>query len=140
MRDTNQKLIAKHELTLGAYYFYNNYFIAEIKEGETISLDKLDELTKLVLKYYSKGQPFSYISNRIHSHSIQPHQYAECPLFFLENFIGYAVVTYNPYSTKFIEVEKHFAKRPFYNFSNLKDAIAWTNLELHKISKQSATY
>ena len=130
-------LIAKHEINLGTFYFYTNYFVSEVKEGITISLDKLDEIIPLVLKYYENGEPFSYISNRINSHSILPHQYGECPLLHLDNFVSYATVTYSHLCSKSIEVEKHFAKRPFYNFSSLQEAITWVHSELDDIKNKS---
>jgi len=47
----------------------------------------------------------------------------------MDNFKGYGVVTYNPLSEKSVEVEKHFAKKPFFSFKNLEDAIRWAEKE-----------
>jgi len=126
MKLENDKLIEKHDLNLGVYYFFENYFIAEIKEGEIITLQKLDDLIPLILKHYGNGKPFSYISNRVNSHSISPVDYLDCPLNSMKNFSGYGVVTYNKISEKSVHVEKHFARKPFYQFNTLEDAINWS--------------
>ncbi|WP_299261296.1 hypothetical protein [uncultured Aquimarina sp.] len=128
----SDNFIQKYDLNLGTYYFYNQYIIAEINEGEIITLNKLNDLIPLVLKHYSNGQPFTYISDRINSHSIIPTDYLDCPLIYMDNFRGYGVVTYNKVSEMSIEVEKHFAKKPFYHFRDLKDAIEWTKKEATK--------
>ncbi len=126
MKTGNDKLIEVRNLKLGTYYFYEQYFIAEVNEGEVITLKKLDDLIPLILKHYGDGKSFSYISNRINSHSIAPIDYLYCPLNTMENFNGYGVVTYTEACEKSIVVEQHFAKKPFYQFSDLKDAINWT--------------
>ncbi|WP_109298831.1 hypothetical protein [Aquimarina sp. AU474] len=126
MQPKNDKLIKKYDLTLGTYYFFEGYFIAEIREGEVITLEKLNDLIPLVLKHYGDGKPFSYISNRVNSHSISPVDYLSCPLNGMENFNGYGVVTYSNLCEKSIQVEKHFAKKPFHQFNDLEDAINWT--------------
>lgn len=128
----NDNFIQKYDLNLGTYYFYNNYIIAEIKEGAVITLGKLYDLIPIVQKHYGNGQPFTYISDRIYSHSIIPTDYLDCPLINMSNFKGYGVVTYNQASEMSIEVEKHFSQRPFHNFKNLKDAINWTKNEAIK--------
>ncbi len=126
MKLKNDKLIEKYNLNLGTYYFFESYFIAEINEGEVITLEKLNDLIPLVQKHYGDGKPFSYISNRINSHSISPVDYLSCPLNGMENFNGYGVVSYSRLCEKSIQVEKHFAKKPFYQFENLDQAINWS--------------
>lgn len=64
-----------------------------MKEGETIIIDKLDDLIPLIVKYYGDGRPFTYISDRIHSHVIAPMDYLRFPLNIMRNFKAYAVVT-----------------------------------------------
>lgn len=122
---TADTLLNSYDLKLGKYYFYENYFIAEVKEGEVITLDKLDDLIPLVIKHYGDGRPFTYISDRIHSHAIAPMDYLSCPLNTMKNFMAYAVVTYNKFSEMTTEIEKHFAKRPFLKFQDITDAVVW---------------
>ncbi|MGY3792918.1 hypothetical protein [Aquimarina sp. 433] len=123
-------LIEKFNHTLGTYYFYEEYIIAEINEGVTITLSKLQDLMPIIQKHYGDGKPFTYISNRIHSHSIIPTDYLDCPFTYMENFRGYGVVIYNEVNEISTEIEKHFAKKPFYNFRNLEDAILWSKKEV----------
>ncbi|KAA1246685.1 hypothetical protein [Aquimarina sp. RZ0] len=118
--------IQKYDLNLGTYYFYENYFVAEINEGEVINLEKLSDLIPIVLEHYGDGRPFTYISDRINSHAITPIDYLNCPLISMENFRGYAVVTYNKAYEMSIHIEKHFAQRPFFYFNNLQDATDWS--------------
>ncbi|WP_299249580.1 hypothetical protein [uncultured Aquimarina sp.] len=122
--------LGRFEINLGLFYFYKNYIIAEIKEGEIISVEKLDQLMPLILKYYKNGSPFTYISNRINPHSINPLDYIQCPFIYLENFIGYSAIHYNEITRKSIEIEKYFAQRPFSIFNNIDDAIRWTYNEV----------
>ncbi|MEB3344504.1 hypothetical protein U6A24_03475 [Aquimarina gracilis] len=126
MQNGKDKLIERHNLNLGTYYFFEGYFIAEVKEGEVITLEKLNDLIPLIFKYYGNGRPFSYISNRINSHSISPIDYLNCPLNEMENFNGYGVVTYTKICETSVQVEKHFAKKPLYQFNNLEEAINWS--------------
>lgn len=128
----DDKLIKKYDLDMGTYYFYDQYIIAEIKEGEVITLGKCQDLIPIVQKHYSDGKPFTYISDRINSHSIIPTDYLNCPFIYMDNFKGYGVVTYNSISKISTEIEKHFAQRPFRNFKKLKDAIEWTKKEVIK--------
>ncbi|SEL82364.1 hypothetical protein SAMN04487910_3366 [Aquimarina amphilecti] len=128
--NTQDTLIRQYDLNLGTYYIYNKYIIAEIKEGVTITLGKLQDLIPIVQKHFGNGQPFTYLSNRINSHSIIPTDYLDCPFLNMENFKGYGVITYNLLTEKSTEIEKHFAQKPFYNFTNLQDAIEWSKEQI----------
>ncbi len=123
------KLIEKYDLDFGTYYFYDQYIIAEINEGEVITLRKCQDLIPIVQKHYGNVKSFTYISDRIYSHSIIPTDYLNCPFIYMDNFKGYGVVTYNLISTISTEIEKHFAQRSFRNFDNLKGAIDWAKNE-----------
>lgn len=122
--------VEKFNINLGTFYFYKNYIISEIKEGTVISLDKLNELMPIVSKFYKEKESFTYISNRIHSHSMVPMDYQKCPFNNFENFIGYGAVCYNDTTRKSVEVEKYFATKPLKDFKNLNEAIKWTNKEV----------
>ena len=125
----------KFEVDLGTFYFYKNYIVSEIKEGTVLTIDKLNDVIPVVSKYYKEKELFSYISNRIYSHSIVPMDYKECPFNNFENFIGYDAVCYNDITKKSVEIEKHFSTKPLKDFSNLDDAIKWTHKEVSTRNK-----
>lgn len=124
--NSKDSFFGSFEINIGNFHFYKNYILAEIKEGEVINIEKLDQLMPLILKYYKNGSAFTYISNRINSHSINPLDYIQCPFIHLENFIGYSAIPYNKITQKSIEIERHFAKRPFIISNNIDEAIRWT--------------
>ncbi len=123
---TNKKLINKHELDIGLFYFYENFIVAEVKENVNLTFESGKELFQLALDYYKSVVPYVYISNRIHSYSVKPTEHYKLENIF-PNFQGYAIVTYDNVSYKVAELEKLFTNRPTRVFNNLDDAIAWVD-------------
>jgi len=56
---------------LGEFEFFRGYFIGRINEGSVAGSDFVDELSKLIQKYY-QGQQIIYISDRVNSYSLDP--------------------------------------------------------------------
>ena len=120
----NRKLINKHELPIGLFYFYKNHIISEIKEGVTLTFENCSDLFKLLHSYYNTTIPFVYISNRKNSFSFVPTGHFKSSKLF-PNFIGYGVVTYDTINTKIATLEQSFLDNETKIFDNLEDALAW---------------
>ncbi|GAA0726701.1 hypothetical protein GCM10009430_33980 [Aquimarina litoralis] len=122
--DFNRKLIHKHELDIGIFYFYKNHIISEIKEGVTLTFENCSALFDLLRSYYGTTIPFVYISNRKNSFSFVPTGHFKSSKLF-PNFIGYGVVTYNSINTKIATLEQSFLDNETAIFDNLNDALQW---------------
>lgn len=104
------------------FSIFNNFIIAVINEGITVMPEHNEVLLKLAKKYF-KNRPFAYITNRIHSYSVDPKVYFETSK--IENLVTFAVVSQQELSTSNTKVEKMFLNKPYKNFTNLLDAIHW---------------
>jgi hypothetical protein len=123
--DLVQKPLAEHKLDLGRFVFYMNMSIAEISEGTHVTYDKMANMLKIAENVYGNDIPFVYISNRIHSYSIDPLGYYEAIKKF-PNIKGYAIVSQNKQRRTLAVLEKLFIKKPIRVFDNLEEAIEWT--------------
>ncbi len=120
----SKKLIKKHQLDIGLFYFYENFIVAEIKENINLNFESGKELFQLAATYYKGITPYVYISNRINSYSVKPTEHYKLEDIF-PNFKGYAIVTYDGISQKIAELEKLFTNRPTHVFNTLDNAIEW---------------
>lgn len=120
----NRTLIKKYILDVGDFYFYENYMVAEVKEGIAFSFENAAEMLKVAKMHYSNTTPFVYISNRTNSYSFNPtSHFKTAPMF--PNLKGFASVTYDPINNEIAEMEQSFLNKPSRNFYNLEDAINW---------------
>ncbi len=121
----DKKLIKKHVLDIGSFYFYENFIVAEIKENVSLDFESGKELFLLAYEYYKNIIPYVYISNRVNSYSIKPTAHYKLNNI-LPNFKGYAIVVYDAINYEVSELEKLFTNRPTSIFNNLDDAIRWS--------------
>ncbi len=103
---------------------YNNIVIAQMNEGIALTYDLIDEMVETVVPSF-KGEPFVYITHRVHSYSVDPTIYIDVSQ--IENLVGFAVVSSNHMSLESTNVEKIFLKKPFEVFSNMEDSLHWAN-------------
>ena len=113
---------------IGELYFFENYLIAEFKEGVHIDFENFDETKTLVKKQFG-NYPFGFISNRINPYSILV---TDGPSFNKEfkNLKAYAVVSHTSISEKIFEIENHFFSFNRKRFNSLQDAINWVEQSL----------
>lgn len=115
--------------------FYDNYVISVINEGVNLTVEKSNIMAKIAMEFY-QSKPFVYITNRIHDYTVDPEVYQEISK--METLAGFVVISDSKGSIKHALIEKIFLDKPFQIFSNLEDAILWTeNLFSIKKSKKS---
>ncbi|WP_027395519.1 hypothetical protein [Aquimarina latercula] len=124
IHDFNKKLLHKHELAIGLFYFYKNHIISEVKEGVTLTFENCSELFEIIHSYYGTSTPFVYISNRKNSYSFVPTGHFKSSKLF-PNFIGYGVVTYDAINTKVATLEQSFLENETKIFDDLNEALLW---------------
>lgn len=107
---------------IGKIYIHNNYMIAEVNEGETVSQFKYKIVIEAAKTYY-KDKPFIYISNRINSYAVDPIVYKKTSE--IENLVGFAIVSKNRIALRNTEIESLFSSKPLELFTHLDDALAW---------------
>ncbi len=108
---------------------YSDFIIAVMFEGITLTAEKNDILLGIATKYF-KNSNFGYITNRIHSYSVDPSIYFETSK--IENLVAFAVVSSKQINVTNTQLEKIFYKKPFRHFIELEDAISWVKEEVSK--------
>ena len=111
-------------LPIGTFNIYDNYLVATMNEGSTVTKDSNKILEDLVEKYYPKKK-FIYITHRVNSYAVDPAVYSKTSK--IKNLAGFAVVANSRLALSNAEIEKLFLKKPFEIFRNLNDAINWAH-------------
>jgi len=110
----------------GTFYIFKEYVIGEISQGEHFTWDLAEKVIQRVYKHFgTQDIQVSYISNRIHSYSVQPQDWVH----FFKNrhkVNSVAVVAYNSSGMLSVVLEKLFSLSPMKKFKSLDDAIAWS--------------
>ncbi|PHS63946.1 MAG: hypothetical protein COB12_08790 [Flavobacterium sp.] len=101
---------------------YNDFIITVMNEGILLTPDKNEVLLEIAVDYF-KNKKFGYITNRIHSYSVDPRIYTETSK--IKNLVSFAVVSDNKIALSNTQIEKLFYKKPFKQFIDLQDAIIW---------------
>lgn len=122
--DIKQQPIAEHKLDLGRFVFYKNISISEVSEGTHVTFEKVADMLQIAQSVYGNDVPFVYISNRIHSYSIDPLGYYEAIKLF-PNLKAYAIVSQNNRRRTLAVLEKLFMKKPIRVFDDLEKAYEW---------------
>lgn len=114
------------------FSIFDNFLIAVMKEGITVLPEHNEVLIELANKYF-KNRPFAYITNRIHSYSVDPNIFKGTSK--IENLVAFAVVSQQELSIANASFEKVFLKKPHKSFTKLIDAIAWCEEKVAEASK-----
>ncbi|RSK38679.1 hypothetical protein [Mangrovimonas spongiae] len=125
--------LAKHVeatycLEIGDFHFFENYLIAEFKQGVCVSFSDLKEVYDLLLDYYN-GESYGFISNRINSYSIDVidmNKHFEK----LNQIHTYAIVTYNLSAKRVLAVEDYYFNLKRERFTSLLAASNWVTNEM----------
>ncbi|CDF80141.1 conserved hypothetical protein [Formosa agariphila KMM 3901] len=108
----------------GTLKLFDNYVLAQVNEGASITIDTNNILKDIATNYY-KGQPFVYISYRKYSYSVDPAVYLEASK--IKNLIGFAIVTDIPMALSNTRIERMFVKKIFETFEIISEAKIWAN-------------
>ena len=119
----NKKDHTCHNVTLGRLYLFDNYVVAEFKEGVDINFDNFSDVTEIIKKQFN-DQPFGFISNRLNSYSIDLTDATKFNTYF-PNLKAYAIVAYTAMTRRVFEVENHFFNFNREAFKNLELAAEW---------------
>jgi len=118
-------LIEGIEVTrFGLVYFFNEFVVTEINEGELYSSESSFELTKLIFDHYGPNTNIHVISNRINKYSVEPTYWFD----FYKNENANALkkvsfVYYNELAYSNAKLEQIFIKCKSECFKSLHDAI-----------------
>lgn len=112
-------------LDFGEFYVFDKYIIGEVYEGQHVGWDSVKILINKVYEHFGSSDiDVAYISNRIHSYSLQPKDWLN---FYRERhkIKSFSIVSYNKLGAMNIALERIFSKAPIRNFSNLETAVDW---------------
>lgn len=129
IRGKQQELLLEHTLDIGTFQFYENILVGEFYEGVHVTFENASEPIKMAQEFY-RNKPLVYISNRLHSYSMDPMAYRKASNMF-PDFQGFAIVSTNKYRRMLISLEKIFISKPTAVFYELSAAFEWAEEVLH---------
>jgi len=128
LADKNETLThTKLSLEIGEITIYENFVIAELHEGITVTLDSAQDLIKKATTYFG-DRPFVYISIRKNSYAVDPIIYIKISE--ITTLKAIAFVSNKLLDNYNIKIEKHFFKKPMEIFNSLPDALQWAKSNL----------
>jgi hypothetical protein len=120
----------------GEFLIYGNYVMGIINKGVVFDKKKYEILLEIFRGHF-KDRPFGYISNRIHSYTIDPMMYKNVSN--LDDLFAIAVVSNNSISVeRSYKIEQFFYKGHFRHYDNLNDAHKWLSplLSIHEMENK----
>ena len=108
----------------GNVSIHDNYLIAIMNEGVTISPELNDVLERIAKDYFS-NKKFVYITHRLNSYAVDPNIYFRTSK--IQNLAGFAVVSGKKIVIDNTDLESVFLSKPFKTFNNIEEAIEWVN-------------
>ncbi len=127
----NQQPIVEYVLETAKVVLYQNIVVVVGTEGTHVTYEKVTNVLRIVKEIYGTDIPFVYISNRIHSYSIDPLAYYEAIKLF-PNLKAYAIVSHNKRSRTLAVLEKLFMKKSIRVFDELEKAFEWAEQMITK--------
>lgn len=123
-----------YNLNIGDFYFYDNFFISEINEGEIIGKDAGLKFLDLINKHFGNNNPYGLISHRVYSYSTNLFELLQISNLF-KFLVANAVVAYSDLALKNFELETRLFEFKGKSFISLEDAIEWTKKEVNNLIK-----
>ncbi len=115
-------VVKTYTLDIGKVTVYDNYMVAILNEGITLTLERAFELVG-ISEIHFRYRPFVYITIRKNSYAVDPTLYTQ--IFLLENLKGIAIVSDKEVDAHNIIIEKHFFKKPMTLHKTLHEAVSW---------------
>jgi hypothetical protein len=111
----------------GVFYFFENFIVAEINEGEHFSYLKAKEIIDSCYKYYGNNPKIAYVSNRVNSYSLELTLYSKMKRDGHQLIVASAVIIYDQIGLKIATLEKSFSKHSLKRCYTLDEAIVWVS-------------
>ncbi|WAC02824.1 hypothetical protein N7U66_04060 [Lacinutrix neustonica] len=118
------------ELEFCKIRLFEDYVICNVNEGVTLCPEKSHVITVFLLNHFQK-KPFVYITERIHSYSVDPSIYSRSSQ--VESLKGFAVVAFNYFAASSANYEKNFLQKPFEVFNETSAAEHWAKNLLNAV-------
>ncbi len=120
------------EYDFGRLIVEGNIITGEMREGEDIGVDVMQETFRLAEELYGEA-PWGYISNRANSYSLQPVVYVHIQQLESHNLVAYAAVIPNYKSQIYNDTEKMLVDDQFEYavFNTVEEAEAWVKARLN---------
>ncbi len=122
-------MITSFDFSFCKVEIYKDYILTVMTEGITV-IPKYNHLLQMAADQYYNNKPFVYMSNRIHSYSVNPTIHLEMNK--IPNLVGFAVISNNPIQEMQTELEKSFFEKEYKLFNTIKSAIVWKEKIIEK--------
>ncbi|OUR90766.1 hypothetical protein A9Q87_12485 [Flavobacteriales bacterium 34_180_T64] len=119
---------ATYCLDIGDFHFFDNFIVAEFKQGSYVSFNDFKEIFDLSREFF-EGKPSGIISNRVNSYSINLLDIVE-NRDKLAQLSAYAIVTYSHNTKRMLAIEDYYHNSKRERFNSLIDAAKWMTKEL----------
>ncbi|MFB9056572.1 hypothetical protein ACFFU9_07410 [Mariniflexile ostreae] len=114
----------KLEKPFGNFYLCDNFLISELHEGIHFDWEMIASSMDEVIEYYGKNKSIGYISNRVNSYSMNPHNWNK--VYDIYNILhASAVVFYNDLMYMNATLEKQLSDKSIKRCKTLDEAIDW---------------
>ncbi|HMR16240.1 MAG TPA: hypothetical protein PKD13_07135 [Mariniflexile sp.] len=115
----------KLEMPFGNFYLLEKFFISELNEGAHFDWTMIKSVMDELVIFYGADAKIGYISNRVHSYSINPQTWNKVHQKYHMITVG-AIVAYNTITFMNASLENQFSKTiPIKACHSLTEAIAW---------------
>lgn len=141
VEDSKYKQLYQKKLSFdfGNFYIFDHYVIGEIFEDAHYNWELAEKAIEAVYDFYgTRSIKVSYISNRVHSYSINAQDWLR---FFQDrhHLDAFAIVAYDKLRIMNVVLEKIFFHSRIKKFHSLDDAVAWIKtIQTHTERKQDA--
>lgn len=123
----------KHEeYDFGVLEIGDHIIVGEIKEGFDVTFDVVSQIVEVANEEFN-GEPWAYISNRVHSFSTQPILHMDLTKI-KHNLIAFAVVAEKELTKRNAQFEETFigSDYQFKSFGKLDTAVSWVKMVLDR--------
>lgn len=117
------------ETKFGSLYFFKDFLITEIHEGEILGAKEFKHIFELIYDCYGKDKSIGLISHRIYPYAVNVYELIPLSKKFEIVFVN-AVVAYTDISLKNFELEQQLLGFKGKFFNNLHSSIKWIKEEL----------
>jgi len=115
-------LIKEYKIDIGKVQVFDNFMVAILHEGITLTLERTAELIG-ISEIHFRDKDFGYITLRENSYAIDPTLYTK--IRHLTNLKAFAIVSTKEIDRHNYKIEKHFYGKKMAFFETMEEAIEW---------------